>query len=475
MKKKKRKIFYLVLGILLFISILLNTYLILKYKVLPNKYLVLYGLFVILIPLLLISYTLFKKRKSKVKALFACFEFIYIIALFLVFFYLNSTFDFLSKFTTSFDYETKKYYVLVLKNGDYNTIEDINGKKVGYTNGLDTSINSALDELNKKAKVESKELDGYNEAFNSLDSKSIDAVLIFESYYNTLVENDENSKYDEYQVIYEFSVKEKAQKLIKDVNVLKEPFNVYISGIDTYGSVAEQTRSDVNIIMNINPVTHKILLVNIPRDYYVDLAGKNAKDKLTHAGSYGVATSVKTLENLLDIEINYYIKVNYNALIKLVDALDGVDVYSEYDFRSYEFHHRFTKGMNHVNGKYALDFVRTRKAFANGDRVRGENQQRMIEAIIKKACSPSVLLKYDSILKSLDGNFVTNMPMNNVISIINMQLDKMPSWEVDKISLNGSDSYEYTYSAQNQELYVMIPNEETVNSAKDALKANSEK
>ena len=167
--------------------------------------------------------------------------------------------------------------------------------------------------------------------------------------------------------------------------------------------------------------------------------------------------------DIFDVKPDYYVKVNYNAIIKLVDALDGVDVESEYDFRSYEFHHPFKKGMNHVDGKLALDFVRTRKAFLQGDRVRGENQQRMIQAIFKKVSSPSILIKYDSILKSLEGNFVTNISTNSIVSLVNMQLDKMPSWTFNTFSLNGGDNYVLTPSGQN--MYVMVPNEETVGEA----------
>ena len=219
-------------------------------------------------------------------------------------------------------------------------------------------------------------------------------------------------------------------------------------------------------------MTNKIILVNVPRDYYVELPGTEKKDKLTHAGMYGVDMSIKALENLLDIEINYYVKVNYNAIINLVDALDGVDVYSEYNFKSFEFYHPFKKGINHVDGKLALDFVRTRKAFRDGDRVRGENQQRMIQAIFKKVSSPKILVKYNEMLKALDGSFTTNISTSKIMSLINMQLDKMPSWEISSMSLNGTDAYDYTYTYPSQQLYVMVPKEETVNEVKNAIKGN---
>ncbi len=471
--KRKKKILYLIIGFLLFVSILLNTYLILKYKVLPMKYLYVYILIVVIIPFLMILYTLLKKRKSKIKGIILAIEIIYIIVLFLVFFYLNSTFNFLDNFTKDLGYETKQYNVLVLKDNAYKDIKDIKDKKLGYTKGLDTSVDEALKELNKKIQLEEDELEGYGEGFKNLDDKNIDAFLITNSYYETLIENDENDSYEKYTILYKFFVKEKSKQVIKEVDVTSEPFNVYITGIDTYGAINEKTRSDVNIVMSVNPQTNKILLINIPRDYYVELSDSGVKDKLTHAGVHGIDVSVKTIENLLDTEINYYVKVNYNALIKLVDALGGVDVESEYDFTSGALYIHYNKGLNHVDGKSALEFVRTRKAFLQGDRVRGENQQRMIQAIFKKAISPSILIKYDNVLKSLEGNFLTNFSTNNIISLINMQLDKMPSWEFNTYSLNGGDDYIYTSSEQ--KMYVMIPNSESVKKGTELLKNNIDK
>lgn len=472
-KKKKKKIFYLILGGLLLISIFLNTFLLLKYKVLPTKYLLVYFVVVGIIPILMVFYTLFRKRKSKVKGILVFIEIIYIVVLFIVFFYLNSTFNFLDKFTKDLGYETKQYVILVLKESEFKDINDLKDKNIGYTKVLDSSIDKALDELDKKVKTINKEFEGLGEAFKYLDDEKIDALLLTSSYYETLLENDEDETYFNYRELYKFNIKEKTEQVIKEVNVTSEPFNVYITGIDSYGDVTGKNRSDVNIVMSVNPKTNKILLINIPRDYYVDIAGKNFKDKLTHAGTHGVDTSVKTIEKLLDTEINYYVKVNYGALEKLVDALGGVDVESDYNFTSGFYYIHYKKGINHVDGRAALEFVRTRKAFIQGDRVRGENQQKMIQAIFKKISSPSILIKYDEILKALEGNFVTNMSTNNIVSLINMQLDKTPSWDFSTYSLNGSDDYVLT--PQNQQMYVMIPNENGVNEGKELLKNNMNK
>lgn len=469
-KRKAKTICLILLAIVLLISIYLNTFLLIKYNVLPMKYLLVYFGVVVLIPLISIFFTVFKRLKSVIKIILVVIEIIYIIVLFWVFSYLNNTFNFLNEFTNKYDYETKNYYILVLKDSNYQKINDLENKKIGYVQGLDKSVDKAIDDFDKKIKLEHEEFTTFTEVFESLYNNELDGILIIDSFYNLLSEEDETIT-EKTKIIYKFSIREPIDDISKNVDVTKEPFNIYISGIGTYGSVTDKGLSDVNMLISINPQTYQVLMLNIPRDYFVELDSIGQKDKLTHAGMYGVETSVKTIENLLGIEINYYIKVNYNALINLVDVLDGVDVYSEYDFYSAEFSYKFNKGYNHVNGKQALDFVRTRKAFIGGDRVRGENQQAMIQAILKKVLSKTILIKYNDILKVLENSFTTNISSDKIMSLVNMQLDKMPSWNITTISLDGSDSYEFTYTYPTQELYVMIPKEETI---EDALKLLNE-
>ena len=167
-----------------------------------------------------------------------------------------------------------------------------------------------------------------------------------------------------------------------DKIISKGKFSIYISGIDTSGNISNVSRSDSNTVVTVNTETHQVLLTSIPRDYYVTLHSKNAKDKLTHSGIYGIAETVNTVEDLLDTDINYYVRVNFTTVIKLVDTLGGIDVNSDYAFTSGEFN--FVKGMNHMNGKQALAFSRERHAFKDGDNQRIKNQQKVIEAIINK-------------------------------------------------------------------------------------------
>ena len=439
-----------------------------KYDVLPFKYLLVYLGVIVILPILLLYVLTRKKVKRGLKVFISVIGIFYIIILSLVFFYLNKTFSFLDSFTSGHNYETNNYVVMVLNDSDYDNISDLADKRIGYVNQAGSKMEQALEKLGEEISFQNEEYKEYNIILNDLDDNSLDAALLEDAYYQMLGEDSEDF-YDKYKVIYRFSITEMVDDITKDVDVTKDTFNIYISGIDSYGNVNSLTRSDVNIVVSVNPKTNQILMINIPRDYYVKLHDTDSYDKLTHAGIYGVDVSVSTIEDLLDMEINYYLKVNYNALVKLVDALGGVDVYSKYSFKSAGHGYYFKKGYNHVTGLEALDFVRTRKAFEEGDRVRGENQQAMIQAIIKKGTSGTILTRYTSILNSLTGSFITNISTDKITDLVKMQLDNMPSWNITSISLSGSDGAEYTYTYPTQVLYVMIPNEETVTFAKESL------
>ena len=310
---------------------------------------------------------------------------------------------------------------------------------------------------------------------NDLLNDKIDSFLIEESQEKILSENSED--YYKTRVLYRFKVEYKEENISKSTDITTKPFNVYISGIDTYNSINSVSRSDVNMIASINPNTHKVSLVSIPRDYYVPLYNKPGnKDKLTHAGIYGIETSIKTIENLLDIDINYYVKFNFNSVINLVDALGGIKVNSEYDFESglydekttqvYKYH----KGINNLNGKQALSFARERYSFGDGDRVRAAHQQEIIESILDKVTSPSIVVNYTSLLDAMSDTFTTNMDGDSLKKFIKKVLDENQKWEVEKKVLNGEGSLEYTYSYPKQKLYVMLSDEDDVNEAKEQIK-----
>lgn len=257
------------------------------------------------------------------------------------------------------------------------------------------------------------------------------------------------------------------------VNVTEKPFNIYITGLDFHGNIEnEKGRSDVNMVVTVNPRNHRVLITSIPRDYEIKLVDHdNAKDKLTHTGMYGVDTGISSIENLLDIKVNYYLKLNFTTVKLLVDAIGGVDVNSEVEFDSRywgdttEYHH-FDKGINHLNGELALCFARERKAFDGGDNQRIRNQQLVLDAVIEKMTSSRTLLgRYNKILSALGAYMRTNMSENEIKSLAKKQLEEMPKWTIEKYDLTGHDETKGTYTSGSQELYVMVPDEKSVKTA----------
>ena len=231
-----------------------------------------------------------------------------------------------------------------------------------------------------------------------------------------------------------------------------------------------KSRSDVNIIATVNTDTHEILLVSTPRDYFVPLSiSGGAPDKLTHAGIYGIDVCMDTLGMLYDIDINYYFRINFGGFVKVIDALGGITVNSDYDFDSKNIlGYHFNKGENYVNGEQALIFARERYAFQEGDRQRGKNQMEVIRGVVKKALSPEILTSYSSILSSLDGCFGTNITYEEIAQILQQQLTNGGDWTIVSYSVNGTGATEKPYS-MSQKAYVMVPDQSTVDKAKSLM------
>lgn len=458
-KKKANNVLFIIYLIVSIITIGILFYL----KILPIKYTT-----TILITYGILSLILFAFSNSKKTKLFGnILNVIFIIIFGLILYYLSTTMNFMSKIIND-NFETENYYIVVKKDSKYDYLNDLNDKNIGIYNIESETFNKALNKLTKKITFEQKNYDDINKLANNLLNDNLDAMFINESYYGILT--DEYDKFeDQTKIIKTIEVKLKTKKVSKETNVTNETFNIYISGIDTYGNISSISRSDVNMIMTVNPKTHKILLTSIPRDYYVRLHNTNGyKDKLTHAGIYGINMSVETIEDLLDIDINYYVRVNFTTLIDIVDVIDGIDVNSDYEFTYGNF--KFNQGINHMNGEQALGFVRERYSFKEGDRQRVKNQQAVLTGIIKKiTTSPKIITKYSSILNTLSNSFQTNMESDKIYAIINMQLDNNISWNIDNYSLNGTGSSEYTYSYGNQKLYVMVPDVNTITTAKEKI------
>ena len=474
-KKKKRRrklkrynVFVLVLTLILIFLIGINTTIIAMYDVLPYKYLLLYLVFVIGVPLILIQFMVRKRVRWHTKIISISFVIVFIVLLGFLLYYLYNTFSFLDAFS-NYSYVTHNYKVLVPSNSEYQELNDINDKNLGYITLVNMDYSKAIKELNKKVKVNSKDYLDYTTLVEALNLKQIETVLLTDSYYDILKEEYDDFETN-YRVIFEFSIREKANNLAKEIDVTKDTFNIFISGMDTAGVISSISRSDVNILITVNPKTNQILMLHIPRDYYVTFHGLEDRDKLTHSGLYGTEMTIKTIEDMLDIDINYYFKVNFDTVVQVVDALGGVDVYSKYSFKAVDHGYYFKQGYNRVNGQKALDFVRTRKVLPGGDIARGENQLAMLQAIVKKASSPAILMKYTQLLDSLKAGFLTNMSTDKIMDIIKMQIDKMPSWNFTSINLTGYGSEDYTSVFPDRKVYVMEPLQESIDNAKNAIK-----
>lgn len=457
-KVKKKSTFSKIITTIFLILSLTLMFLVLSLKILPNKYLipVLGGILLLNI----ICYFSLKYSKSKI------IKFIFVLSCFGMSYGVYSLINTKSILASmNIDYKVNNYVVLVTSDSNYNNIDDLNNKVIGILEDDKDSL------VKLKIKYEKKEFDDVSNIVNSLFYNNVDSIILDQSYYDMLSEDDsyiENFK-DKVRIIYKFSYKSKVKDISKNVNTSKDSFTIYVSGVDTYGSIAASSRTDANMLVTINPKTHQILLISIPRDYYIDLVGKNGKDKLTHSGIYGIDTTVKSVEKLLDIDINYYYKINFTSLINIVDSLGSVDVYSKYTFTSKDGY-RYSEGYNKVKGKEALSFVRERKAFSAGDRVRNINQQAMVEALFRKATNPDFLVKYNSLLSSLKDSFITNMSESSLTTLIKNQLDSNAKWNISSYSLDGTNSREYTYSYKANTLYVMLPNNDTIENAKKLIK-----
>lgn len=440
-----------------------------KINIVPTKYLIVGGSILIILTLIFF-YFLFCTKKKISKIIIIMLLLVFSCLFFLGNKYLKNTYNFF--INSKVEYDTLTYIVLVLNDSNVNKLEDLNDKEILYVE--DNYINDIKLELEKEIVYKERLDNDINTILESLLKKEINAIVLEQGYFNLIKEEIDEFE-DKTKEIYTFEIRIKAheENLNTKINITLEPFILYISGVDQWGNLKSvRGRSDVNQLAVVNPKTNHILLINTPRDYYVQLAGTHGlKDKLTHAGIYGIDKSIKTLENFYDIDISYYLRVNFDSVIKIIDVIDGIDIYSDKAFKPRNDSRYINKGWNHFDGKLALAYARERYAYSTGDHHRGANQQQVITAIIDKITSSTVLInKYESILKTLEGSFQTDMSLKEMTSFIKYQIDKMPFWKIESYAVTGSGAMEPTYSmGANLKLYVMNPDMKSVNQAKQKI------
>ena len=434
---------------------------------LPFKYLML-TFFVLLLLSFGLVFGMLKLKKTVIRFILFFVSLIVSLMLIIALRYSADTLAFL-RGLSGLQFETTKYYGIALKDAPF---DEIDGLDVLMHNNIATDVDELKEKL-LELEVNFDETSNLSELDQLLFDLEYDAVVVEKNFRDILNEVSERFE-NETKVIFEFEVQTEIVREEVEVDVTTDAFSIYISGIDTHGSISNRARSDVNIVMTINPRTSEILLTNIPRDYYVKIPGTTGyKDKLTHAGIYGVETSRATVAELLETDIDYYLRVNFSSVVRLVDALGGINVDSSYSFRANGYN--FNRGNNFMNGDQTLAFVRERKTLPGGDRARGENQQAVIEGIIKKATQRDVITRYSSILNSMENMFDTNMSSDEIVSIIRMQIANNPSWDIEQYNLDGRDSRNFTYSIPSAMAYVMEPDMETVNEARRLIKELKER
>ena len=360
--------------------------------------------------------------------------------------------------------------IAVLKDSEIESVSQLESVAAPVDNDQE-NVQKLIDDIqkNQQKTLMVTSIESYLEAYKQLQSGEVKAIVLNEAFEN-IIESEYPNHADTIKKIYIMGVKKK----VKGPKVSKgNGMTIYVSGIDTYGPINSVSRSDVNILMTVNTDTKEVLLTTTPRDSYVPIAdgGNNQYDKLTHAGIYGVDASIHTLENLYDIDINYYARLNFTSFLKLIDLLGGIDVYNDQEFNAHTNNGKhYPVGNLHLNSTDALGFVRERYALADGDRDRGRNQQKVITAIIQKLTSTEVLTNYSAVIQGLQESVQTNMPVEVMTDLVNRQLEKGGKYDVQSQDLKGTGRMDLpSYAMPGSQLYMMEVSQDSLASVKAAM------
>lgn len=465
-KQDYKKIIRNALFIVTVIATLYIIFTIYNLQMLPMKYLVV--VVVLLLGLMAGLLLWLKKSNSKLSQIIAG---VLSIALILGAFQIARVSSLIGKVTGA-ETETHTVNVVVMKDSTIEKMSDLEGVPLGANTAFDEkNITRTQERIEKEEKYEVtiNPYKTYQGLIDDLYSGELEAIILSEAHASLLEESKENFA-EETRIIQSYEFQDAVENTNKkDTNVNTDTYSIFVTGIDTYGPISSVSRSDVNMIVTVNPNTNQILLTSIPRDYHVTLHSFGAKDKLTHAGIYGVNESMRTLEDLLSsqvdekIDIDYYLRVNFSSVQNIVDALGGVEVYSRYDFTTNAGGYSYQKGMNHVNGPEALGFVRERYSLPNGDFDRIINQQALITGVINKAMSPAIITNFGSFLNSVGDGFEFSMSDKDLNSIIKNQISTMESWEILSVQMKGYGATSgNTYSMPGWNLYVNEPDYSSV-------------
>lgn len=430
---------------------------------------VIYTAVLVVVFLVCLLLTLFKKGKHLVTVLLVLFSIVVGVSLFAF----KSLVDVADNINKTASYSEIEMKVVVPANSSISDVSELTNVQAP-TSADESNINALIANIKSEKGVELTvdPVDSYQSAYENLINGSSQAMVL-NSSYSSLLELSYNDYESNLKTIYTYKIKKAIEDTAKTTD--KNVFNIYISGIDTLGAVSTVSRSDVNLILTVNMNTHKILMTTTPRDSYVRIpdGGADQYDKLTHAGIYGIETSVKTLENLYDIPINYYARLNFTSFVKLINALGGVTVCNDQAFTSLHGNYNFGVGnINLTSGEEALGFVRERYSLEHGDYDRGNNQLKVIQAIVEKLTSFQSVSNYSDVISTLQDSIQTNMPLNTMMSLVNEQLDsgKTFIFSSQEVTGTGSTGQLTSYAMPNASLYMIQLDDASVAKASQAIK-----
>lgn len=480
-----KRIISIVFSIILVVCTLYLLIQLVTLNVLPSKFLFIVVAILFLIDTIIVILINFYSKKVVSKIILIVVTIVLSLGMGFGGYYLQKTNTMFSNITNVTSTSKNTVSVIVKESSNMQDLRDITDKKVGTLRliGLAGTETCLEDIESKDIKIQQMNYDSISNLMSAFYSGEVDVVILNEAYRSNVEDIDEYKNFsDNTRVIYQTTFETEDTNVANSVSDITEhPFNVLITGSDSRVGIEENARSDVNMVVTVNPTTNTILLTSIPRDFYVttvcdaaDGCQNGAMDKITHTGMTGINTTKRTVENLLGIEINYTVKVGFESVTKIVDALGGIDVYVEPGYAVPELLHGngrgVTEGVNHLDGELALAYSRERYAYTEGDRQRTKNQQQVVMGIIDKMTSSSVLANYADLMDALGDTFQTTMSASEIQTLIQYQMDKMPSWTVEQYMVDGTGDT-LMCAELGQAAYVMVPDQTTVELAKRKIAA----
>lgn len=457
-QENKKTIGFIIFAIILSVILVIFTggliYQIIKLQILPDNILIPGILAIVLFSVILFILINFCAHGIISKIIYSILVIIISVVYGFGNYYLYSTNATLETVTDQSSLSKNTVSVVALNSSSLEDVNSLNGTKIGVlrTIGKESTKKSLSDLKKNNVAYTKKTYDNMLGILKALYDGEVDAIVLNEAYRSNVCDLEDYTNFNNDTKVIHKTVyyTEENSSLLAVSDITSKPFSILISGNDSFGSLDETSRSDVDMLVTINPVTSTILMTSIPRDSYVEevcddyACNYGAYDKLTHTGLYGVDTTKDTVENLLGIDINYVFRVNFTSMIDIVDALGGIDIDVAEGMAVSRFYTNSTlegvhEGTNHLDGKRALAYSRERKAYIDGDVQRARNQQQVLQAMFKKATSPEIIAKYTSLLKALTHAFDTNMSTKEITSFIKYQIQAKPSWKFEQYVLKGDN------------------------------------